>query len=103
MTTSGREVIVTVTTIDGMSTEHRYPVSSSQEENQPAIDEIAAALAALRVGQDEGLSLDKPWVIYNRAHVVRIAVESSGGDGVAGEVEDLLDQVQQRTIGFRTP
>ncbi len=90
-----RLALVSVTTVDGATTVHRYVPSSKMEGELipefPFFDRIQVSLA----GKRKYLLLEYPFVVYRTKHIARIQVDSQG-------VDDLLEQVKG-PIGFPIP
>ena len=88
-------LIVTVTTVDGCSTDHKYPLTGTQEEMENWGQKLADTIWASMMGTRQALFLTYPSVLYKANNVVRVAYDVKGSD-------ELMDKFSEhvRKIGF---
>ena len=97
MTESQLKFIVTVTTADGSSVVHKYPVPPEHDEWKGLIENISArTVGALSTGSGrwDFAVFDNPIVRYRTDHIVKIQLDIEDPNNVVTEAE-------RRDIGFR--
>ena len=83
--------VVAITTIDGTTTKHAYPLPESN------IDNIIGTFWEGVGGTGKAIAVRHPEIIYRTDQIVRVAFETS-----SKEIEEQLGKQVER-MGFHTP
>ena len=98
MTSENLFLDVKVTTTDGNTVTHSYPLPADGEACTEGITSIMATVDSATGGGEGSVYFAYPPVTYNRHYIVRVEYEARG----LHLAEQVAEELQKRPLGFPT-